>query len=100
MAGGEAGAASLPSAAAGRNPMRVTTSIMVPVWCLITVLMTAPLWAAEESATELAKKGFGNEKRQILALSLQDLDLFRKTLSMVDSVTPDFRFEITKPGLY
>ena len=29
---------------------------MVPVWCLITVLMTAPLWAAEESATELAKK--------------------------------------------
>ena len=36
--------------------MRVTTRINVPVWCLITVLMTAPLWAAEESATELAKK--------------------------------------------
>ena len=36
--------------------MRVTTRIIVPVWCLITVLMTAPLWAAEESASELAKK--------------------------------------------
>jgi hypothetical protein len=28
--------------------MRVTTRITVPVLCLITVLMTAPLWAAEE----------------------------------------------------
>ena len=28
--------------------MRVTTSIIVLVLCLITVLMTAPLWAAEE----------------------------------------------------
>ena len=38
--------------------MRVTTKITVPVWCLITVLMTAPLWAAEESASEseLAKE--------------------------------------------
>jgi hypothetical protein len=36
--------------------MRVTTNITVSVLCLITVLMTAPLWAAEESATELAKK--------------------------------------------
>jgi hypothetical protein len=67
--------------------MRVTTRSTVPVVCLITVLMAAPLWAADESATELAKKGFGNEKRKILALPLQDLDLFRKTLSMVDSVT-------------
>jgi hypothetical protein len=65
----------------------VTTSITVPWWCLVAVLMTAPLWAADESATELAKKGFGNGKRKILALPLQDLDLFRKTLSMVDSVT-------------
>ena len=79
--------------------MRLTTRITTPVWCLITVLMTTPLWAAEESATELAKKGFGNEKRQISALSLQDLDLFPKTLSMVDSVTPDFRFKITKPDV-
>ena len=36
--------------------MRVTTRINVPVWWLITVLMTAPLCAAEESASELAKK--------------------------------------------
>jgi hypothetical protein len=45
--------------------MLMTTRITVPVLCLIAVLMTASLWAAEESATELAKKGFGNEKRKI-----------------------------------
>src|SRR5215510_11416178 len=39
-------------------------------------------WAALET-----RVGFGNEKRKILALPLQDLDLLRKTLSMVDSVT-------------
>jgi hypothetical protein len=36
--------------------MCVATRSTVPVLCLITVLMTAPLWAAEESASELAKK--------------------------------------------
>ena len=64
--------------------MHVTTRLPVPVWCLVAVLMTAPLWAADESAMELAKKGFGNEKRKILALPLQDLDLFRKALSMIE----------------
>jgi hypothetical protein len=56
MAGGEAGAASLPGVAPGGKPMHVTTRILVPVWCLVAVLMTVPLWAAEDSATELAKK--------------------------------------------
>jgi hypothetical protein len=36
--------------------MGVATRITVLVLCLITVLTTAPLWAAEESATDLAKK--------------------------------------------
>ena len=36
--------------------MRVTTRITVPVWCLITVLMTAPLWAAEESAIGIGEE--------------------------------------------
>ena len=36
--------------------MRLRTRTTVPVLGLMTLLMTAPLWAAEESATELAKK--------------------------------------------
>src|SRR5262245_6285298 len=43
------------------EPMRLSMRGTVPVLCLIAVLMTAPLWAAEEgttaeSATDLAKK--------------------------------------------
>ena len=32
--------------------MRVTTRIIVPVWCLITVLMTAAVGGGEESAAD------------------------------------------------
>jgi hypothetical protein len=51
--------------------MRLATSIMVPVWCLITVLMTAPLWAAEESASELAKKT-QNPVADLISVPLQN----------------------------
>ena len=51
--------------------MRVTTSIIVPVLCLITVLMTAPLWAAEESAAELAKKT-QNPVADLISVPLQN----------------------------
>ena len=36
--------------------MRLSMRVTVPVLCLVAVLMTAPLWAAEESEGELAKK--------------------------------------------
>ena len=51
--------------------MRVTTRIIVPVLCLITVLMTAPLWAAEESASELAKKT-QNPVADLISVPLQN----------------------------
>src|SRR5262245_24923135 len=59
--GGGAGAASVPNVAERRKLMRLRTRVTVPMLCLITVLMTVPLGAAEESqtedsATELAKK--------------------------------------------
>jgi hypothetical protein len=36
--------------------MCLRTRVTVPVLCLVAASMTAPLWAAEESATDLAKK--------------------------------------------
>src|SRR5215510_7852044 len=55
-----------------RKPMRLmSTRITVPVLCPITVLMTAPLWAAEESATELAKKT-QNPVADLISVPLQN----------------------------
>ena len=43
----------------------------MPVWCLIMVLLTAPLWAAEESASELAKKT-QNPVADLISVPLQN----------------------------
>jgi hypothetical protein len=51
--------------------MRLSTSITRPLLCLLTVLMTAPLWAAEESASELAKKT-QNPVADLISVPLQN----------------------------